>query len=358
MRSDQTMTNGAVFGNLDFDLTAKNTLKAGARFTQANRKDVGCTYDPGDGHIAAVFTFLSSTIRGTPTPPIKPGGCTNLNAAFLPVLFDESLNQHNVSWRVGDDYKPSDTLLLYANVAKGYKAGSFAQSPASTTAQLRPVTQESVIDYEAGFKQQLFDHRAAITGAIFYYDYTDKQLRSKLVDPLFGVLDQLTNIPKSAIKGAELSINAAPLPGLQVNAAVTYLDSTIKEFIGINGIGNKANYAGTSIPFAPKWNATAAADYEWPFSNTVSGFVGANLTMNSKTYAVLGNDPTSEIESYALLDLRAGVDTSDGRWRLQFWGKNVTNKYYWNNAIVVYDQRVRYAGQPLTYGVTASYRFK
>ncbi len=358
MRSDQTMTNAAGFGNLDFDLTGKNTLKAGARFTQANRKDVGCTYDPGDGRIAATFTFLSSTFRGTPTPQIKPGGCTNLNAAFLPVLFNERLDQNNVSWRAGDDYKPSDNLLLYADVAKGYKAGSFAQSPASTIAQLKPVTQESVIDYEAGFKQQLFEHKASVDGAIFYYDYSDKQLRSKLIDPVFGVLDQLVNIPKSSVKGAELAINAAPLPGLQANVALTYLDSAIKEFIGINGLGIKKNYAGTSIPFAPKWSATAGIDYEWPFSNMMIGFVGANLTANSKTFAAVGNDPTVEIESFALLDLRAGVETGDRRWRLQVWGKNVTNKYYWNNAIVVYDQQVRYAGQPATYGVTASYRFK
>jgi len=358
MRSDQRMTNGAGFGNLDFDVTGKNTLKAGARFTQADRTDVGCTYDPGDGHIAATFTYLSSKLRGTPTTPIQPGGCTNLDAAYLPVLFEESLNQNNVSWRFGDDYKPSDTLLLYGNVAKGYKAGSFAQSPASTTAQLRPVTQESVIDYEAGFKQQLFEHRASVDGAIFYYDYTDKQLRSKLVDPVFGVLDQLTNIPKSSVKGAELSISAAPVPGLRANLALTYLDSTINEFVGVNGLGIKSNYAGSSMPYTPKWSTTAGIDYEWPWVNAMSGFVGANLTMNSKTFAALGNDPTAEIESYVLLDLRAGVETSDSRWRLQFWGKNVTNKYYWNNAIVVYDQQVRYAGQPATYGITVNYRFK
>ena len=66
--SNQVMTNVAGFGNLDFDVTETNTLKVGARFTQSNRKDLGCAYDPGDGNIAAFFTYLSSLVRGSPHP--------------------------------------------------------------------------------------------------------------------------------------------------------------------------------------------------------------------------------------------------------------------------------------------------
>jgi iron complex outermembrane recepter protein len=356
--SNQIMTNAAIFGNLEFDVTAKNTLKAGARFTQSDRKDLGCTYDPGDGKIAGFFTFLSSLVRGTPTTPIKPGECTNLNTQFLPAIFSAKLNQNNVSWRVGDDYKPTDTLLIYANVAKGYKAGSFPQVAASSTVQLEPVTQESVIDYEMGFKKQMLNHRVSLDGAIFYYGYKDKQLRSKYVDPVFGVLDKLANIPKSSIKGVEMSLNANLIAGLRANVSVTYLDSAVNEFVGVNGLGIQSNYAGTSIPFAPKFSTTAGLEYDWPLSNTLTGFAGANVTTNSKTYSVVGNDPASLIESFVLVDVRAGVETTDGRWRAQLWGKNITDRYYWTNAVVVYDQEVRYAGQPATFGITASYRYK
>lgn len=358
LESNQIMSNVAGFGNLDFDVTKTNTVKVGARFTQSDRKDLGCTYDPGDGKIAGFFTFLSSEVRGTPTTPIAPGQCTNLNTEFLPALYSAKLDQNNVSWRIGDDYKPTDTLLIYANIAKGFKAGSFPNVAASSTVQLAPVTQESVLDYELGFKKQMFDHRVSLNGAVFYYDYTDKQLRSKYVDPVFGVLDKLTNIPKSSIKGAEMSLNANLLHGLSANASVTYLDSAVKEFVGVNGEGIESNYAGTSIPFAPKFSTTAGLDYEWSISDALVGFAGANTTTNSKTYSVVGNDPTSLITSFVLLDLRAGIESADGKWRTQLWGKNVTDRYYWTNAIVVYDQQVRYSGQPATFGVTASYRYK
>src|SRR3546814_10082452 len=75
------------------------------------------------------------------------------------------------------------TLLLYANVSKGYKAGSFPGVSAGTFAQYAAVTQESLVDYEAGFKTTLFDRKVTLNGGVFYYDYKNKQLRAKIVDP-------------------------------------------------------------------------------------------------------------------------------------------------------------------------------
>jgi outer membrane receptor protein involved in Fe transport len=97
--------------------------------------------------------------------------------------------------------------------------------------------------------------------------------------------------------------------------------------------------------------------YSWELPRNLTGFAGANATYNAKTYSVVGNDPITLIKSYTLLDLRIGLETQDQKWRLQLWGKNVTNQYYWTNAIVVYDTQVRYAGMPATFGVTVSYRY-
>src|SRR3546814_1732713 len=85
----------------------------------------------------------------------------------------------DLSWKVGVDFKPVAGSLFYANVTKGYKAGSFPTIGAATVSQYRPVVQESVITYEAGFKQELFDRSVLLTGAGFYYDYRNKQLRSE-----------------------------------------------------------------------------------------------------------------------------------------------------------------------------------
>src|SRR3546814_5757601 len=78
------------------------------------------------------------------------------------------------------DVCSSDLLLLYANVSKGYKAGSFPGVSAGTFAQYAAVTRESLVDYEAGFKTTLFDRKVTLNGGVFYYDYKNKQLRAKI----------------------------------------------------------------------------------------------------------------------------------------------------------------------------------
>ena len=63
-----------------------------------------------------------------------------------------------------------------------------------------------------------------------------------------------------------------------------------------------------------------------------------------------------ELGSYALLDLRLGFASPDNSWRLTFFGRNVTNKYYWNYVFTQADATYRNAGLPATYGVMVSVR--
>ena len=250
-------------------------------------------------------------------------------------------------------------------MAKGYKAGGYPQVTTSTDAQFEPVKQESVIDYEGGFKAQLFDRSLAITGAAFYYDYRNKQLRGKIIDPIFGALDKLLNIDKASLKGAELSIAWRPVEGLTASASGTYVDGKIDKFTGVNGSGITANFAGTPMPLSPKWQFATSVDYEAPLSSDIKGFLGFNTTYNSKTYGVIGGgvavagdpDPANEIKSFFLLDVRAGIKLADDKFTVTAWGKNITNSYYWYNAVQIYDQKVHYTGKPATYGVSLSYRY-
>jgi outer membrane receptor protein involved in Fe transport len=57
-----------------------------------------------------------------------------------------------------------------------------------------------------------------------------------------------------------------------------------------------------------------------------------------------------------LLDLRAGLELSNGHYRGGVWGKNVTNGYYWTNVFANGDAIARFVGQPATYGVSFSAR--
>jgi outer membrane receptor protein involved in Fe transport len=55
--------------------------------------------------------------------------------------------------------------------------------------------------------------------------------------------------------------------------------------------------------------------------------------------------------------LRGGIASRDDRWRVQLWGKNIFNKYYWNNVVSLADVIGRYPGMGATYGITVGFKF-
>ena len=83
-----------------------------------------------------------------------------------------------------------------------------------------------------------------------------------------------------------------------------------------------------------------------------------HLLHSSKTNASLGGEADFQLPAYTLLDLRAGIENRDKGWKLLLWGRNVTNDYYWVNSPRNQDAVVRYAGRPVTYGVTFSKTFR
>jgi len=372
--SDQKFENYAGFANIEYDI-GKLTLKLGGRYTKSQIDADLCGFDDSGSPRNTGPLFYDVLFGGALGP--YDGQCYQINNTpdtyngVVPGAsgnFIDSLNEDNFSWRVGLDYKPSDDILLYANLAKGYKAGSYPTLSASLFSQYLPVTQESVLSYEAGFKATLLDRALQLNGAVFYYDYSDKQLRSKLVDPNFGILDTLQNIPKSEVKGFELEMNIRPTQGLVINNTFTFLDATITEFTGINAGGVEANFAGANVPYTPKYQFGTNIDYDFPMSDSLNGFVGASLNFRSNTVATIGGEinpagitsPVTtvfEIDDYALVDLRAGIASADDSWRVSVWGKNVLNEYYWNNVVAAFDTIGRYAGRPATYGVSVSFNY-
>ena len=359
--SDQTTNNYAAFTNLDWDVWRWFTLKGGVRYTKSDRHAKMCTQGGYGGGVDAAFDHLMSLLHGGQViAPLTADDCVTLDPATLLSVrqgYIGDLNERNVSWRGGVDLKPSSDILLYVNVSKGYKAGSFPMLSASTNYQYLPVRQESVLDYEGGFKIGLFDRTVQLNGAGFHYDYTDKQIRTQTVQPIFGILNNLQNVPKSTVDGGELQLAWAPVHGLRLSAAVTYLRAKVVQFVGTNGDGIRQDYAGTDVPYSPKFSSSATADYDWNISAHWMATIGATATQQSVSYATVGPTPIDRIDPYVLLDLRAGLATQDGRYRIQLWGKNVANRFYWNNVSHPYDTVVRYAGMPVTYGLTLSARF-
>ncbi|HKR89910.1 MAG TPA: TonB-dependent receptor, partial [Phenylobacterium sp.] len=94
-----------------------------------------------------------------------------------------------------------------------------------------------------------------------------------------------------------------------------------------------------------------------PVSSDLKMSLGAKVTHRSSTPATFGGGPEFVLPAYSLVDLSAGIESADGKWSAQIWGRNVLDKFYTINAAHVIDTITRVAGMPATYGVKLTYQY-
>jgi outer membrane receptor protein involved in Fe transport len=337
-------------------------VSGGVRYTKADLDFTGCSVG-GDPVTTTTFVAFYNLLRGTGQPQIPPvpvGQCLSVTAAGAPGILEDSLNQDNVSWRIGGEWTPADHVLVYANVSRGYKAGSAPALSSVSDFSARPVTQESVLAYEAGFKARLLPGVLDASGAAFDYEYTDKQLLGRIaVQPTaFGTAQGLINVPKSRVRGAELQVTAYPTRGLYITVAGTYLSSKVlSTFSNFSITGAVRDFTGNAFPYTPKFQLVVDSEYKWPVGDELRAYVGGIVSSRSKTTAGFGSEKTIEIDGSTLIDLRVGVEQADGAWRVGAFVRNLTDKYYWTNVIKQTDTLRRTPGLPRTWGVQLSRKF-
>ncbi|HKX23475.1 MAG TPA: TonB-dependent receptor [Rhizorhapis sp.] len=349
----------AAFGSLEYQFTDTLSAQGSVRYTSQQRAAEGCLADSGNGQLARAFSAISRV-------PLGPGECVTLQSPvppgpppFTPVggFLKSRLDEDNVSWRGNLSWKPNSDVHIYANVTKGYKAGSFSSLPLVFSGQYEPVPQEALLAYEAGFKLSALDRTVQLSGAAFYYDYKDKQILGYVLTP-FGNLPGLVTVPKSRVAGGEVNLNWRPVEGLALNGSATYVNSKVRgDYITRDPFSVPININGFAFPNTPKWQLTGDAEYSFPVSAGLKAFVGSNVSYRSSSPATFGGGDEFILPNYTLVDLRAGVESADGRWSAQIWGRNVFDKFYTINAAHVIDTVTRVAGKPATYGIKLSYKY-
>jgi outer membrane receptor protein involved in Fe transport len=245
--------------------------------------------------------------------------------------------------------------------------------------QLDPVVKEQLDAYEIGFKMSLAGGAAQLNGAAFYYDYTDKQLLTKVLVPVFRQAFALGNVDESEVVGLELDLQWVPIEGLTLAAAGSWLDTEITDGIGFNQKSEKLDFEGSDLPFTSEFEAFVSAQYEWSISNTLGAMVAldasytddANSDFEGKGNSTLpaslpafdidfpsapySYDENYVIDSYTLVNARVGLQSNDGQWRGYIWGRNLTDEFYTSTTLQNNRSVARYPGMGRTYGLTFEY---
>lgn len=269
-----------------------------------------------------------------------------------------------VTGKVGLNFKLDDDNLIYAFAARGYKSGG-ANSAAS---QFRP---ETVWDYEAGWKSTFLNNHLRTQLAAFYMDYHDFQF--DYTDTTTGQAG-VTNFGRSTIYGVEGQIQAK-ISGFKVDGAFAYVHSRLG---GVTIVDNRLVPPGTQLgpqcgavpttgctdyaPFlrdagdgpnllSPKWSYNVGVDYEIKLGDGVSLTPRLNYAYVGTQYLRFFYDPTDTLRPRGLL--LAQVTLRYGKWTIEGYGTNLTNKKYVSGT----SANNQFYGAPREYGVRLGVKF-
>ncbi|MGI9288314.1 MAG: TonB-dependent receptor [Pseudomonadales bacterium] len=252
--------------------------------------------------------------------------------------FDLNRSQDNWTGNLNFQYDITGEIMLYLNLANGFKAGGYDQDNARADATTEEFEEETVESIEIGTKMELWDGRARLNMALFKSDFEDVQVSTFDGNCCFVV----GNAAETEVEGFEADFVLAVTEGLTLTGALAYLDATygsfpgaacnvfqVTELIAAGGLRGdcEQDLSGKPLQFAPEWSANLGAEYITPlFSDAVELTLGLEFMWSDDVVIPNDLDPNLIQEDFWKLNARAAIGAADGTWSLAVVGKNLSDE--------------------------------
>jgi len=246
----------------------------------------------------------------------------------------------SLSPRVYARYSPSETMSVYANVAKGFRSGGF------NTLGQPSYDPEKAWTYEVGLKHDPRGTGFTAELVVFQTDYNNVQILS-ISDPV-TVTSQFSNAGAARIRGIEGSFSAKVAGALEFGASASYSPS---KFVSI--LPNSTHAVGNSLDFVPKYNANLWTGYTFDLGDEKSAYARIDYSLQGpSTYRNLTIGDYFFAKSDKIGILNASVQTDIRSWRFEIFASNLLNERGFMDATIIEG----YATQPRprTFGISVS----
>jgi iron complex outermembrane recepter protein len=329
--------SGAVFGQIDYDLTSQLAVSLGGRVTRD-------TKDFTDHDNAALRTCPGFVLPNSCfLPPEGTGIPHPYTGSYGGTLYDGKAEL---------DFRPVKDVLVYASLSRGSKAGGFNNGfyPGGLPTSQIPYGAEALYDYEAGLKSTLADGRVRLNFDAFRYDYRNFQAYGWT-----GVGGDVVNRPAKEY-GAEAEFEVRIIQPLTAHIDAGFLHTRIDDITDSTPAGTYT--APRQMANAPRWSVSAGLDYAHALPRDMLFRAGWDYNYVGQRYNTLFNDPASVLDSYSKHNVFIALDVN-AHWTVEGFVKNVTNEQNLvkNFLFTALDYVQRVYAEPRVVGGSLTYKF-
>jgi iron complex outermembrane recepter protein len=300
---DVAASNKSVFAHFVYHLNEQLSLTAGWRYSDDEKS----------------YSFLHTPLAGF--DPVVP-------------LLAPNAQQTRDDWKVGADYQLNDDLMVYGQIATGFRSPGFNPRP-FTTRQLLPIEGESLTAYELGLKSDWLDNRLRVNTAVFYSDYDSRVITrstSECPEPYEMTLVPcpVTTSPwnnflvgPAKIKGFEVEVTASLTDNFSVDGSFGYNKFTSAD-LTINGRERKL----TGIP---ELQGNLGAQYVSNLDDNGSITTRLDMFHTDDIYYDPLNQPLAAEPAYTTFNGRITYTTQNQDWSVVLAVTNLTDEFYFTS---------------------------
>lgn len=345
----------SVFGSLEWKISDSWKFTAEGRYSDEKETIDGVNCSPANN--LPLFPGGPTILCMDPSLPGFQVFGPSVNYLYAPTLQAPGVpvrvsSKHKFSApRFTLEVKPTTDSLAYLTVAKGVKpggistvtAGSWQDADYDGSYDEFTFKDEHITEYELGFKSTWLDGRLRFNPAIFYIEYTDKQVGAQFITPSGTAVGRLLNAGSADAKGLELDAQWQATDHWQFGLNYAYLDTEFKDFPFTSTSSSDAarfgscprgpnprlcyiNLKGKELERAPRHSLVSTTRFTYPVgdmmgSSGVKFFVEGDLSAQSERYVDIFN--RVKLNDFVQGNVRLGL-MSD-RWDVILYVNNVTD---------------------------------
>jgi outer membrane receptor protein involved in Fe transport len=234
-------------------------------------------------------------------------------------MFSGTSGENATTFAISPQYWITRELNVYARVASGFRPGGTNLVPPGGGGIVSPTYgSDTLVNYEAGVKATLLDHRLEFTLDAFRIDWKDIQTTASA-----SGFNYLVNGGRARSRGVEGDAHWTQ-GRLRLGGNFSYIKATT-----LDPIAQVGAQSGDDLPYSPRWAGALTLDYAFPLKADWAATVGTSVRYTGErqayySLATASNPGNLELDAMTTLDLRAGL--THGRYSVNLIVQNVTDE--------------------------------